>query len=223
MAAVTSLGSSFTITAGAKTVTATPAVGDLIVIVCANSGRTATQYPTVTDNNSSGIYTRVCTVTKNSSADSMWVYVRTTAIPAASSTIFTFTPLATDTGGGLHVMKVVGCSLFGADVVRQWGLQNNVASGTPAPVLPSSPDTYNVLMSAVFNGTNPGGITGPTSWTRHVDLGYTANGLDSASINGTVSSATATWGSSSASAFGSFVLELACDRATYNPVLRGPY
>ena len=37
--------------------TQTPAVGDLIVVHCANSGRTTAQPPTVTDNNPDGLGT----------------------------------------------------------------------------------------------------------------------------------------------------------------------
>jgi hypothetical protein len=57
VAAVTLLGSLFDTTSGTHTVTATPAVGDLIVIITAATGSTVQQPPT--DDNSSGTYTQL--------------------------------------------------------------------------------------------------------------------------------------------------------------------
>ena len=71
MATVTLLGTAtFNTTSGTKTVTATPAVNDLIVIVTANTGSTTTT-AAPTDNNSSGTYTVVNTAVKATSADTM--------------------------------------------------------------------------------------------------------------------------------------------------------
>lgn len=55
MAAATLLGTAtFTTASGSKTVTATPAVGDLIIIVCAHTGNTVVGIAP-TDNNSDGL------------------------------------------------------------------------------------------------------------------------------------------------------------------------
>ena len=92
MAAVTLLGTAtWNTTSGTKTVTATPAVGDLIVIVTANSGSTGTGFAP-TDNNSSGTYTLVNTSVKATSADTMQMWVRNALITSATSTVFTQAP-----------------------------------------------------------------------------------------------------------------------------------
>src|SRR5690349_16960389 len=105
MAAVTLLGSAtFNTSSGTKTVTATPAVGDLIVIITAHSGNTSASAPT--DDNSSGTYTQIGSgAVKATSADQLRMWVRTAPIAAASSTVFTHAPGASS-GGGLVVLKV---------------------------------------------------------------------------------------------------------------------
>ena len=218
MAAIANLGNNFVTTGGNETVVATPSIGDLIIVVCGNSGRTADQRPTITDNNSSGTYTLVASATANTSVDSMWVFVRTAFITAASSTTFTFAPVAGDTGGGLVVLRATGIALLGAAAVRQVGVQNNQAAATPAPVLPTVPDPSNPILSCILNATSPGGVTAPapaapTTWTRHADVGYTVptTGLDVATANdgrtyNATASKTITWGGASASAFASIAL-----------------
>src|SRR5436190_22496678 len=98
MASVTSLGSLFDTNSGTHTVTATPAVGDLIVIVIASTGYTGTVAPT--DNNSDGLgaYTLAQSNVKVTSADKMACYVRNELVKSATSTVFTHAPGAT-TGG----------------------------------------------------------------------------------------------------------------------------
>jgi len=206
MATVTSLGNTFNTTNGTKTVTATPAVGDLIVIITGHTGNTATTTPT--DNNSSGVYVLITSALKNSSADILCAFVRTTTITSATSTIFTHAP-GTTSGGGLQVYSLGGMSLTGSGSVRSSGTQANQASGTPAPVLSLTPLTANPVLSAVLNGTNPGGITAPTSFTRDTDAGYNTptTGGDWASRASGQTNATITWGSSSASAFSSLAVE----------------
>ena len=90
-ATVTLLGTAtFNTTSGTHTVTATPAVGDLIVIVTANSGSTITT-AAPTDNNGTGTYTLVNTAVKATSADTMQIYVRTALIASATSTCLLYT------------------------------------------------------------------------------------------------------------------------------------
>ena len=117
-------------TAGVKTVTATPALNDLIVIICTNTGRTTAQTGTLTDNNSDGLgtYTLIGSAAKASSADATWVYIRNALIGSATSTVFTFTPLASaDTGGRLTVYRVSGMSKVGS------GCQPPVGDARPTP------------------------------------------------------------------------------------------
>src|SRR5262245_7809752 len=132
MAAVTLLGTqTFDTNSGTKTVTATPAVGDLIVLVTAHTGNTSSNAPT--DNNSDGLgtYPLVETAVKASSADTMRFWIRDALIGSASSTVFTHAP-GTSTGGGLGVLKVTGMTRAGAAAELKSGILSNQTAATPA-------------------------------------------------------------------------------------------
>lgn len=210
MAAITLLGSgTFTTANGSKTVTATPAVGDLIVIVTAHTGNTAATAPT--DDNSSGTYTQAGTLSavKATSADTMQVWVRTALIAAAAATVFTHAP-GTTSGGGLAVLKVTSMTRTGSDAVRQSAEQDNQASGTPAPTFAGVALTANAIVTAVFNATSPAGTTIPTNFTDRANVGYSTptTGLRVASRDSGHTVAAVTWGGASASAFASIAVEL---------------
>ena len=182
----------------------------MIVIVRAATGNTTVTAPT--DNNSSGTYTQITSALKNSSADLMEVYIRTALIGSASSTVFTEAP-GTTTGGGLAVYSVKGMTKTGATASKQSGVQaNHAASATPAPAFGGAATTTNVIIGAVFNATNPGGISPRSSPVYYQDssLGYATPtaGLSLMSLNGGETGTTITWGSSSASQFSSIVVEL---------------
>lgn len=211
MATVTLLGTAtFNTTNGTKTVTATPAIDDLIVIITAHTGNTSTTAPT--DNNSSGTYSLIGTAFKATSADYMNVFIRNSFISSATSTIFTHAP-GTTSGGGLAVFKVTGMSRTGSIADRQFANQNNqAAAGTPAPVFASSVLTANPVIGAVFNATNPATITprGTPTYTEAFDLGYNtpATGLEAMYINSGETATTITWGGTSGTAFCSIAIEL---------------
>jgi hypothetical protein len=209
--AVTRLGTAtFDTNSGTKTVTATPAVGDLIIIITAHSGNTSAATPT--DNNSSGTYTKITSATGQSSADTLSVFVRNSLIGAANSTVFSHAP-GTSTGGGLAVIKVTGMSRSGASAILQSAIQNNQASGgTPAPVFGSAAQTTNAVISAVMNVTNPAGVSVRSSplYTARVSAGYTVptTGLGAMSIDSGETGTSIAWGSASASAFCSLAIEV---------------
>ena len=211
MAAVVSLLGTATFNTtngGAKSVTATPAVNDLIVIVAANSGSTSTT-TAPTDNATGGTYTLVNTAVKATSADTMQIYVRNNLITSATSTIFTQNQ-TTATGGGIVVLKITGMSKVGSAAIVQSAIQSNIASGTPAPVLGATPKSYNPIIGAVFNASNVATLTPRTGYTEVADLGYNspATGLEVMYINSGETSGTITWGSTSPSAFASIAVEL---------------
>ena len=86
MAAVTLLGTAtFNTASGTKTVTATPAVGDLIVIFAAHTGNTANTTPTDNNSGGAGTYTRIDGAFKNASADQLQIFIRTATIASATS------------------------------------------------------------------------------------------------------------------------------------------
>jgi hypothetical protein len=210
--AVTLLGSAtFTTASGTKTVVATPAVGDLIVIVTAHSGNVADTTPT--DDNSSGAYTRIDGALKAASVDKLNIFIRNTLIGAASSTTFTHAPGAS-TGGGMAVFKVTGMQKTGAAAAKRTAKQENQASGTPAPVFGAAPLTTNAVIGAVFNGANAATMTPRANFTELCDVGYNtpASGLETMSRDSGETATTQTWGSSSATAFSAIVLELDADK-----------
>lgn len=214
MAAVTHAGTTWNTTAGNKTVAATPAVGDLIVVIAATSG-IAGGTTNVSDNNSDGLgsYTQVDSDrTGFSTTGVLTVWVRNGLIGSASSTTFTATQ-ASSTGGGLTVFRVSGMTRTGPLAVRGTGGQSSgTAATTPAPVLSLTPLTGNPVIGAVANGTSPATLIPRSSpaYSEASDLGYATptTGLESMSVDSGETSATITWGGTSATAFASVAVEL---------------
>jgi len=225
MAAVTLLGAAtFDTSTGTHTVTATPAVGDLIVIVCANSGTTTS--PTVTDNNSSGTYSEItgASALKNTSADKGFIFVRTAKIPAANSTIFSVTG-ASSTGGGLVVLKVTGTPYAGLGAIRQAAkVENQAGSSTPTPVFSVAAKTTNPVIGYVFNGTSPATLTPRSSpaYTERADVGYSTptTGLEVMSIDSGETNTSIAWGSAT-TVYSAAVVELQLDMTEW--LLAGAY
>jgi hypothetical protein len=231
MATVTAAGTTFNTTAGNKTVVATPALGDLIVVVapCTLAGGTTS----VTDNNSGGAGTYVQVDqdrTGFSTNGVLTVWVRNALIASASSTTFTAVQSGS-TGGGLCVLRIADMSIVGRDAVRRIGVASwntggqsaGGAGGTPAPVLAANPLTANVVILAVCNGTNSTTtVTQRASFTEHFDNGYTtpATGFECCSRNSGETAATQTFGSTTATAFASVAVELDTSVPQYDWVLR---
>jgi hypothetical protein len=221
MAAVTLLGSAtFNTNSGTKTVTATPALNDLIVIILAHSGNVLAPLPT--DNNSDGLgtYTEITNCVKNSSADTMRVFIRNALVGNASSTVFTHAP-GTTTGGGLAVIKVTGMTRVGYSAFRQFAVQSNQSAATPAPVFGQAVLTGNPVIGAVFNASNPAALTPRTSFAELFDNGYATptTGLEIMSRDSGETGTTMTWGGASASAFCSVAVELNTDATATSIVI----
>lgn len=220
MAAFTSAGSLWDTNTGNHTVTATPSLADLIVVIVGNTGLAVTG---VSDNNSDGkgAYTKiVADWTGFSTTGNGTMWIRNALIGSATSTIFTATGGAS-TGGGLEVCRISGMSICGLGAVRGCGGQSSIgAASTPAPVLlarrgsvfsgTQAALTANLCIGAVWNGSNPATMTAPASWTESVDLGYITptTGMETASRNSGETGSTITWGSTTATAGASMVIEL---------------
>lgn len=235
MAAFTSAGVTFNTTAGNKTVVATPAAGDLIIVIapCTLSGGTTN----VTDNNSDGkgTYTKIDVDRTGFSTNGvLTMWVRNALIGSASSTTFTAAQ-AGSTGGGLQVCRISGMSIVGLGAIRGAGGQSSGgAASTPAPVLlrrtgttfsgTQAALTGNLCISAVANGTNPAATTPRSSpaWTGSANNGYATptTGMRTAFINSGETASTLTWGGTSASAFASMAIELDVSVPVYDYVLR---
>ena len=219
MAAWTFAGTTWNTTGGSTTVTATPAVGDLIVVVAGTSGL-AGGTTGVTDNNSAGTYTQVdVDRTGFSTTGVLTVWVRTALIAAASSTIFTAAQVGS-TGGGLHVYRLSGMALLGASAVRSSGGQSTGTSGTtPAPVLSQAPIARNPILIACACGVNAAVMVPRTGYAEGADAGYNtpATGMGSAVLNSGENSATLTFGGNTGAAtFASVGIELETQERSYH-------
>lgn len=218
MATPTLLGSvTFNTTNGSagtpKTVTATPAVADFILIIAAHSGNTTNAAPT---DDQGGTYTNCDAAgvgtgfTKNAGDARGAIWVRDTAIPAAVSTVFSHDP-GTTSGGGIGVVKVTGMSRYGITAILQYAeQQGQAAGGTPAPVFGATPQIGNPIVGMVFSSTNAATATPRTGYTELFDNSYATpnNGLEIMKLDSGETSATITWGSTVSTAFGDAVVEL---------------
>ena len=209
MATVTLVGSFFTTNTGTKAVTQTPAVGDLIVIITAHTGNTSATAPT--DNNGSGTYTSVESRLKVGSANRLEVWIRTTLIPAAVSTVFTHAP-GTSSGGGIAVLKITGMTRVGSGAKVKSGGQDNQTTGVPTVTWTGggNADTNNAIIGAVFSGAAAASITPPTGFSEITKATYTVptTNVEVVGINGGFTGASITWGNNPGVTFASVALEL---------------
>ena len=238
MAAVTNAGSVFNTTAGSKTVTATPSVGDLIIVIAATSGLAGGTISVSDDQTPAGAYTQIgVDRTGFSTTGILTGWVRTALITAASSTIFTANQTGSS-GGGLVVYRISGISIVGLGAIRGCGGQNSGTLGTtPAPVLlgrlgttfagTQAALTGNVIVTAVCNGTSPAAMTPRASpaYTEAPtpDLGYASptTGISVCFINSGETASTLTWGGTSATAFASIAIEVDTSVPQYDYVIHG--
>lgn len=186
----------------------TPAANDLLVAIAFFTGNTAAI--TISDSQGGATWVEITSALKNASADRIRVFVRSAKVAASAMTV-TSTRTGTTTGGGLVVLRVSGMSRNGAAAVRQSARQENQAGGaTPAPSFLAACLTANPTIVAVFNGTNPAGITPNASWSERADTGYgTPNtGIEVATRDSGFTGTTITGSNTSASAWCSIALEL---------------
>lgn len=208
-ATTTHAGTTYVTAGGNQTVTATPAVNDLIVVVAACTG--AVGFPTGVSDNQSGTYVQAgATYTTGSSNSNVQIWVRNSLVTSAVSTIYTATETGSS-GGGLSVYRVSGMTKTGLNAIRSTGGQSSgAASAFPAPIMGLTPLTGNPMLTAVVNSTNPATMSPPTSFTEDQDVGYTVptTGMQICHRDSGQTSQTFSWGSNSATAFGVIVVEL---------------
>lgn len=192
------------------TVVAVPAVNDLFLVFCVANGNTNAA-PTCADGNTGGTYTLIGTALKNTSADIISCFIRDALVPNTTSTTVTVT-IGAHTATEVCVYAISGAQ-SGVTAVVQSAFQANQASGTaPAPTFAAAAGVQNLIISFVGNGTNPAGpaVTAGTYpvWTRNQNVGQTACGLAVETTPNGFTGTTVTWGSASASAFASGLIEI---------------
>lgn len=178
MATGTDAGGTWNTTAGNKTVVATPALNDLIVVIHGMSGWASGDDSVVTDNNAGGggTYHRIGTATAPMSqgggtAGALWISIRNALISSATSTTFTVTNTG-DTGGGLTVLRFSGMSRVGSQAVKQSVGEDNQTENPPTITFGATTGTNNPVILACFGEDNPASLTPPTGFTEAEDTGY---------------------------------------------------
>lgn len=185
-----------------------PATGDLLVaFVVASATVAAGSFSTTAGTT----FTKVTSEVKATSADTLYCFVANTAATSASQAA-SFTCTGDNaTSCLISVFSITGMSRYGLSAIRQFkGQSNQAASTTPAPVFDAAALTENPCLGFVGNGTNTAGVTEPSSWTESADTGIGSpnTGSEVCFINSGFTGTTVTWGSTSASEFGSIIIEL---------------
>ena len=178
MATGTDAGGTWTTAATDKTVVATPALNDLIVVVHGMSGWASGDVSTITDDNADGLgtYTRLGSDTAplstgGGTACALWFSVRNALIGSATST--TFTEAASgETGSGLTVLRFSGMTRVGAAAIKQSIGESNQTENPPTITFGATSDTNNPIILAVMGEDNPPALTSPVGFTEAEDTGW---------------------------------------------------
>lgn len=178
MATGTDAGGTWNTTAGNKTVVATPAFNDLIVVVHGMSGWASNDISTITDNNADGLgtYSRLGSATAplstgGGTACALWFSVRDALIGSATSTTFTAT-VSGDTGGGLTVLRFSGMTRTGLSAILQSIGESTQTENPPTITLGATTLTGNPIILACMGEDSPLGITEPGGFTEADDTGW---------------------------------------------------
>lgn len=173
MATWTEAGETWNTNAGNKTVVATPASSDLIVVVGGASGMAGTDDIVISDNNSDGLgtYVRIARSTGGGTTGMMDIWVRTALIGSATSTTFTAT-ITGDTGGGLTVMRLSSMYHTGYGAVRQSAAESTQTEDPPSIAFTEATLTGNPILIGVLCEDNPAALTSPTGFTETTDTGW---------------------------------------------------
>jgi hypothetical protein len=178
MATGTDRGGTWNTNAGNKTVVATPAANDLIVVIHGISGWVSGDNSVITDNNADGlgVYTQIGSATTplstgGGTACALWISVRNRLIGSATSTTFTATNTG-DTGGGLTVMSFSGMTHVGSLAIRQVIGESTATESPPTITFQQTTLTGNPIVLAVMGEDNPPAVTPPTGFTEADDTGW---------------------------------------------------
>jgi hypothetical protein len=201
MATGTHAGSTWNTTAGNKTVVATPALNDLIVVVHGISTWASGDNSVITDNNSDGLgtYTRYGTAsaplsTGGGTSCAAWISIRNALIGSATSTTFTATNTG-DTGGGLTVMRFSDMSRTGASAPKQAPVgESDQTESPPAIAFGAATNTNNPIVLAVMTGEG-GNKVPPTDFSEATDATWSTptTGVEVCWVNSGKTASSYTW------------------------------
>lgn len=189
----------------------TPTGGGLLVLSGMASGVTTAGTPTASANG--------LTFARDTNADALrasvdghfsWVAEQATPGSPSSMTI-SYNPGGGPTGSIVFIYEVTGLTRVGLIAIRQADGSNGASGGTPSGTFDAAALTGNPIIGTVINATNPAGLTIPGSFAAEdADVGYNtpSRGGHAVHRNSGHTSATVTWGSTSASAWSVNILEL---------------
>jgi len=194
-----------------------PAVGDLLIVFVTKEA-SALSSPMASADLTSSVAPTGFTLIRNqghqSSAAHVGVFVANgLTVDTTSRTVTIASGSDAGAGTNITVYSVSGMTRVDANAIRQSSGQTDQSAGTPAPVFGSAALTANAVLGCIYNATNPAGLTPPSGWTETAaaDSGYTTgqvSGIESCFRNSGETGTTITWGSASASAFASIIIEL---------------
>lgn len=202
--------------AGLKAVTATPAVGDLLVVPVSHSSTDLDIAPT--DDNADGLGTYAL-VQLSSGVNMIACYVRNAFVGSATPTTITHNA-AESNGGGLVPLRLSGMTRSGTSAVRQNDATNNSSAVTPSVTMPlGAVLTGNPVLGLIQNITNPGGQTERSSpaYTEQFDGGYAlpTQGFEVMTLDSGETASAIAWGANSPSAWRAMVVEFDASQVVF--------
>lgn len=205
----------------------TPQDGDLLLVfaVVSNTAVVAT----MTNSEGTQMVLHVAGATNaafRTSLDRLYVFIANSYSTAVSQTVTIDVTGDPGTGACIGIIAVAGMHRVGVGAVRQVGRQQNqAAGGTPAPAFPAAALSTNPIFGAIGNNSNPAAMTPPTDWIEPVaDGGYNTptTGFQFVGRASGFTGETVTWGSTSASTFASYIIELdasGCETSNFGPLM----
>lgn len=212
----TYLGGVWNTNSGSKNYVVAPSLGDLLIVVTAHSGNTSTATPT---EDGGATYSIITTAQKNSSGDTMKVWVRSALITSTADLTITHNPL-TSTGGGLFVFAVTEIQVVSTTsaCIVQSAVQNNYidAPDVVQPMFGAAVKNIDPVLVGFFNETNIPADIKRTGYTNQVSVGYLTptSGFQAWTIVGGETGTIMTSSGNSATNFCSFAIEI--DGNTYS-------
>jgi hypothetical protein len=194
----------------------TPQQGDLLVVVLVASASLTnnTEVPSVSANGITFATTGHQRTYYNAGTNTLDVFVADQLVGASPTAMtVTWNPADTATSTVIDVYAVRGgAGLAGtAAVLQRAGTANQSSGGTPSVVFSGACKTTSVTIVATGNLSAPAGLTPPSGWTEVNDTNCTTPtaGLEVAARTSGFTGTTVTWGSTSATAYGTAGVEIA--------------
>lgn len=175
----------------------TPSASAILTIETCMTGNTGT-FSISSSAGASLTWTAHATTASDGTNKCMLFWARTSPNPSAS-TFQVDTNNGNASGAGIAIKQWTGADTITASPIKQVvAVTNGSASTTPTWTV-STLDTNDGYASFFWNTTNVAGVTGPSTWTRDVNLGYatpTTGWASATKITGLTGTSVA-WGSTS--------------------------